>query len=107
MIGDLLDVSQIHAGKLALNLRAVDLITIVKNTVHDQSFLSSVARIKFNEPDSSEAIVLADDNRLAQVIQNFLDNALAYTTNTIYPMSSARQYNSGGLQQEEYNDVQY
>ena len=78
LINDLLDVSRIHSNRLELHIERHDLVLIVREAVEDQHQLaaSRVIHLSIEEP---EAIILADADRVGQVLNNYLSNALKYS----------------------------
>jgi signal transduction histidine kinase len=80
MVSDLLDVSRIQANRLDLNLNSSDLAVIVREVIEDQRS-SSGERITLSSdiPDDLKIPIVADADRIAQVITNFLTNALKYS----------------------------
>ncbi len=79
LVGDLLDVSRIQADKIELNLEPCDLVTVVREAVQDQRLLSSSRIICLNLPVEQLVPVVADADRLGQVLTNYLTNALKYS----------------------------
>ncbi|GCE21490.1 ATP-binding protein [Dictyobacter kobayashii] len=80
LINDLLDVSRIQSGKLDLTLELCDLVSMVEDSVLDQHSGSSGHQIILQiEPDQSPLIVMADEGRIGQVINNYLTNARKYS----------------------------
>ncbi len=79
LVGDLLDVSRIQADKIELNMEPCDLITIVREAVQDQSQLTSSRTICLNLPAEEIVPVVADADRIGQVVINYLTNALKYS----------------------------
>ena len=79
LVGDLLDVSRIQADKIELNLEPCDLVTVIREAVQDQRLLSSSRIICLNLPVEELVPVLADADRLGQVVTNYLTNALKYS----------------------------
>jgi len=79
LVGDLLDVSRIQADKIELNLEPCDLVTVVREAVQDQRLLSSSRIICLNLPVEELVPVVADADRLGQVVTNYLTNALKYS----------------------------
>ncbi|HEU5229217.1 MAG TPA: ATP-binding protein, partial [Ktedonobacteraceae bacterium] len=78
MISDLLDVSRIQANKLELRMRPCDLATVVRETVEDQRQVNPERTILLTMPDAPVPIV-ADRDRIGQVVHNYLTNALKYS----------------------------
>jgi PAS domain S-box-containing protein len=80
LIDDLLDVSRILAGTLALDQRPVDLLPIVQASVDS---LSPEARAKHIQIECRihplEVAVAGDSKRLHQVLWNLLSNAIKFT----------------------------
>jgi signal transduction histidine kinase len=78
LVGDLLDVSRIAAGKLELRLDAIDLAAILRDTVEGQRAAWPDRRITLSG-DRTPTIIQADGDRVGQVITNLVTNALKYS----------------------------
>ncbi|MFA5164319.1 MAG: ATP-binding protein [Candidatus Omnitrophota bacterium] len=80
LIDDLLDLSRIESGKMAMVLMPVDLLPAVKRAgaILEKQAASKSIRITLDIPSGTPRI-LADESRLSQVILNLLDNAVKYT----------------------------
>ena len=79
LIADLLDVSRIRAGRLEFRLGRCDLATIVRDAVAEQRQLVPGRVIHLRLAAAAEAPVIADADRLRQVVTNYLNNALKYS----------------------------
>ncbi|HEY6411256.1 MAG TPA: ATP-binding protein, partial [Ktedonobacteraceae bacterium] len=79
MVGDLLDISRIQAHKIALKLGPCDLVAIVREAVQDQCLLVPARSIRLHVPSEATIPVVADADRIGQVITNYLTNALKYS----------------------------
>jgi signal transduction histidine kinase len=80
LIGDLLDVSRIQANKLSLQMKTCDLTEIVRDVVNEQRQAVEPRPILLHVASGCEAVpVLADAERIAQVLMNYLTNALKYS----------------------------
>ena len=78
LVGDLLDASAIQAGRLALRLRRVDLATIVSESCDERRLTAQDRPIQCHVP-RRQFPVIADSERIGQVLTNFLTNAVKYT----------------------------
>jgi len=77
LVSELLDLSKIESGKLELHKTEFDLSDMVEETVQDVRHATSKhAIIVHNE---FEGKIFADKDRIAQVIMNFLTNAIKYS----------------------------
>ncbi len=82
LVGDLIDISRIQTGKLQLHLRKEpsDLIQIVSEAVQEQQKAFPNRTITLSFSSSNEPLpVIADADRIAQVLINYLTNALKYS----------------------------
>jgi signal transduction histidine kinase len=82
LVNDLIDISRIQAGKLDLQiqLRPSDLASIVKEVVQEQRKLHPERTIRLEISAQEPVPVTADDDRIGQVVTNYLTNALKYST---------------------------
>ena len=79
MISDLLDVSRIQANELSLVIQPCSLAVIVRDAVEDQRYVSPERVISLNLPDGWGVPITADADRIGQVVNNYLTNALKYS----------------------------
>jgi len=78
LVGGLLMLAQAESGKLTLNLRPVQLDTLVTEVFQEMRILAgSKVRVHLNEIDQME--VTGDRDRLKQVFVNLVSNAIQYT----------------------------
>ncbi len=77
LVNDLLDVSRIQAGKLELRLESCDLAALTRQAVEEQQLASGRA-ITLIRPEAP-LLLTADSERLGQVLNNLLTNALKYS----------------------------
>jgi two-component system sensor histidine kinase VicK len=79
--GEMLDVTRIESGSMKIykeSFNLNELILLVLQDFHTQ--LKDDARIKLNyRSDGDDIWVIADKNRIIQVISNLLDNAIKFT----------------------------
>lgn len=78
LIGDLLDVSKIEAGKLQLAAEQFDIHRLTADTIEVISLNNPVHEISL-EADTNEIMVTGDPHRIEQVIINLLTNAIRYS----------------------------
>jgi len=79
MVSDLLDISRLQADKLELRLVPCDLATIVLEMVEDQRSTTLKRAIHLEMPEEITVPVIADPERIGQVLNNYLTNALKYS----------------------------
>jgi PAS domain S-box-containing protein len=79
LINDLLDISRIQAQALTLLMARCNVADVVLEAVEDQRQVASEHTIHLELPAERDIIVLGDADRLAQVVTNFLINALKYS----------------------------
>ena len=80
MIGDLLDLSRISAGKITLVSQPLDLSRLISEVVEQLQFQiqGKEQQLDVQEPGAPLQIV-ADRDRLFQVFTNLMDNAIKFT----------------------------
>ena len=78
MINGILDVSKMEAQMMKLDLRECDLVRVVGQSLDDLESLVGARRLAFERP-AEPAWVLADQEIISRIVQNFLANALRFT----------------------------
>ena len=80
LIDDLLDLTRIEAGALSVALDRLDARQVVGDVVGSQRLLASSASIEMQlEIDDQLPAIWADRDRLLQVLENLLGNAIKFT----------------------------
>lgn len=79
LIGDLLDISRIIAGKLNLEMSHVELHTLTEAALSTARPLVAQRRLQLRSELSEEADVYGDPTRLQQIVTNLLNNAIKFT----------------------------
>lgn len=80
LVGDLLDLSRVHTGKLRLERVALDLVGVLGHAVDSARPLLAARSQNFSVEIRADALPVSGDAvRLHQVFRNLLDNAAKYT----------------------------
>jgi two-component system OmpR family sensor kinase/two-component system sensor histidine kinase BaeS len=80
LVDDLRELALADAGKLQLDLRPVDAARVVQTTVEGLAIAAEVQQVMLTAETGSELpLVVADADRLAQILRNLLVNALRHT----------------------------
>jgi signal transduction histidine kinase len=79
LVNDLLDASRVQAGKLEFHQEPVDLALIVREAVEVQRLLTPTHDLLQQVPTALHVPVIADADRIRQVVTNYLSNALKYS----------------------------
>ena len=77
LIGDLLDISRLEAGKLDLAMASFPLNDVLNNLAAEFGVLSQQQGIEFHVVPS-DVVIFSDPKLLRRAIQNFLTNAFRY-----------------------------
>jgi len=78
LVGNLLYASRIQAGGLQMDIAPLDLANLVQKVAHRLQVKSPGVTIGVNVPANLPA-VMADRDRIEEVLQNLLDNAVKYS----------------------------
>ncbi|PPS43348.1 ATP-binding protein [Chroococcidiopsis sp. TS-821] len=79
LIEDLLDVSRILRGKMALNVTPVNLVSVIEAASETVRLAAAAKDIQIQKEFASEVVVSGDSSRLQQVAWNLLSNAVKFT----------------------------
>jgi len=79
LVDDLLDVSRIRAGYLEVRPEPSDLAAIIYEVVAEQREIAAPRAIHLEEGNRAAVPVVADRDRIAQVLTNYISNALRYS----------------------------
>lgn len=80
LIGDILDIEDIHSGRLELNRQAIDLVKLVTTVVKDAHHQANTAGVNLSlRQDIEQVLVNGDAERLAQALNHLLSNALKFS----------------------------
>lgn len=79
LVHDLLDASRVRADRMELRPRLYNLVESLQDCVEDQRTLHPDRKIQLIMPEKAEIRIKADPERVQQVINNYLTNALKYS----------------------------
>lgn len=81
LVSDMIDISRIQSGRLQLQIRQepCDLVGLVREVIQEQRKTQPTRTIHVQLPEQVRVPVMADPDRIAQVLTNFLTNALKYS----------------------------
>lgn len=80
LIGDFLNVSRLQTGKFIIDTRACDLAKITEQEVEGIRQIAGThgVKVKYKKPARFPELYI-DENKIRQVIMNFMDNAIYYS----------------------------
>lgn len=80
LIDDLLDISRITAGKLAIEIKEVDLNNVIPLAIESVRASAEKKSIRINQKLTTEhGTILANSTRIQQIIWNLLSNAIKFS----------------------------
>jgi signal transduction histidine kinase len=79
LVSDLLLAAQVRAGRLSLQTDELNVAALAEESVASAKPLAQERDIRLSYRSRGDARLVADSNRLAQVIDNLLSNALKFT----------------------------
>jgi signal transduction histidine kinase len=79
LVNDLVDISRIQEGKLQLDVMPCDLADIVRQVAEEQRQASPERSIELTRAGVETLPVVVDPDRIAQVVTNYLTNAVKYS----------------------------
>ena len=92
LVNDLLDFSRVKNKDIQLQLKSVDLYATAEIVLHAcRPLISSRSVELINEVPEGTPLVLADDNRLQQILFNLVGNAIKFTAKGHVKVGSCRE----------------
>ena len=82
LINEILDLSKIEAGQMAVGIEAVALADVGQRVERDFRHVAQAKHLDFDihvDPDLTSAVIRSDGRRLQQVLKNLLSNAFKFT----------------------------
>ncbi len=80
LVSDLLDVSRIQVGNLEMRMEPCDLASIVRNTVQEQRLVYPSRFLLLEIHTEKTVPIMADADRIGQVLTNYINNAMKYSS---------------------------
>lgn len=99
LVNDLLDIAKIQAGRLQMLQHAVNLEHILKTTAESMSVKANQKNIRLHVHIAPLMRIAGDGDRLAQVFNNLVDNAIKHTDDGGQVWLTAEQAEVGVLVQ--------
>ncbi|HEY2137219.1 MAG TPA: ATP-binding protein [Xanthobacteraceae bacterium] len=79
LVNDILDIEKLEAGKVAFDLEAVDITSLLDRALEADRPLAESCGVKLRREGAASLDVPADPDRLMQVFSNLLSNAIAFS----------------------------
>jgi PAS domain S-box-containing protein len=80
LVNDILDSEKMLSGKMELSMRALDLVALIERSVREnESYAATHGVTVALQTGAPEARVMADTDRLVQVVTNLLSNACKFS----------------------------
>ena len=95
LVNNLLDLGKIEAGKLDFNMQEMDIVKLIATMVDEYQILAQNKKLTLSfEFDKPSLTIKADAEKLRQVIQNLIDNAIKYTDSGSVRVTIQDEYTS-------------
>lgn len=96
LVNDILDLSQMEQGKVDLKLQTVDTHALIETTLSLSTPLVGEKQIRLeNNFDTSLPLVMADGDRVQQILHNLVGNAIKFTDEGVVSISGHLADSSG------------
>lgn len=79
LVNDMLNISRIESGRIALNLKAVDLVGLAHEVVEEVIPKAIELNLNIKVVDKNVSNVICDSNKIHEVIINLIGNSLKFT----------------------------
>lgn len=101
IINDILDLSKIEAGKMEIHLESLNIIALIENVVSTiQPMVEQNGNTLEVICENNLEVIVADPNKMRQVILNLLSNAAKFTANGKISLNVKIVENNGEFVQE-------
>ena len=98
LIEDLLAISRLESGQVALNIQRVDLHDLTQRVLDDLAERAAARAATLENQVPPETFILADADRLQQVLYNLTENAIKYGKSPGWVAVGTRQHASDTLE---------
>ena len=80
LINDILDIEKIESGKMVFNLKAVEIMPLVRQAIEaNQSYAQKFSVMLVLKESLAGVMIYADEDRIAQVLTNLMSNAAKFS----------------------------
>jgi PAS domain S-box-containing protein len=80
LINDMLDIEKIESGQVAFDFQVIDLRALVEHAIEANQDFAKQYHVQIRlDPDSTDATVRVDSDRIIQVLTNLLSNACKFS----------------------------
>lgn len=79
MVLEMLDLSRLEAGRVKLSRDEFSIVALTRSILEKLQRLAQAKNLQWECSFPEEQLVIADESRIAQVIENFASNAVKYT----------------------------
>ena len=98
LVNNLLDLRRLEEGKMDYVMEDVDIALLARDVGSEFSTLAESKGLKFSTDISKDELMIsADSQKLRQVIQNFIDNAIKYTEKGEVKLAVERKNRNGRM----------
>ena len=97
LVRDILDASRIQSSRIALRPQHVDLATLAQETLESYRVVAEAAGINLQFDKTPVPPIICDPGRVAQVVLNFLSNAVKFTPRQGLIRLSVQERNDGAM----------
>lgn len=80
LVNDLLDIARSESASLSVETKPTDLNKVIKDTISNVNTLAEEKGLKIVYGESSPVMIQGDANRLKEVMNNLVSNAIKYST---------------------------
>ncbi len=107
LINDLVDISKIERGIIAITKTESDIVFVVKNVIKDLQFIAQTKNLKIEFKSDYEKLFLnIDTERIGQVLINLINNAIKFSNNNSKIIINLCKRSRGEINAPEYIKIE-